>query len=217
MFAKWEIRDADGNVYSEVKIGNQVWMVENLKTTRYNDSTAIPLVTDNTAWAALRTPGYCWYKNDTLCKVKCGALYNWYAAVGTGKLAPTGWHIPSDSEWNTLQNYLIVNGYNYDGTISDNKIAKSMSTKTNWDTSSIVGAIGNDLSKNNSSGFSALPCSYRYDNGSCDDMGRMGTWWSSDEYGVFAQGQILFYNQADLYYSACNKWRGYSVRLIKNK
>ena len=98
--------DIDGNVYHTVTIGTQVWMVENLKTTRYNDGTAIPLVTDGTAWAALTTPGYCWYNNDSATyKNTYGALYNWYA-VNTGKLAPTGWHVPTDSEWTVLTTYL---------------------------------------------------------------------------------------------------------------
>ena len=98
--------DIDGNVYHTVTIGTQVWMVENLKTTKYNDGTAIPLVTDNTAWGALTTPGYCWYNNDSATyKNTYGALYNWYA-VNTGKLAPTGWHVPTDSEWTVLTTYL---------------------------------------------------------------------------------------------------------------
>ena len=100
------VTDINGNVYHTVMIGNQVWMVENLKTTKYKDGTAIPNVTDNNAWSALSTPAYCWYNNDAATyKSTYGALYNWYA-VNTGKLAPAGWHVATDAEWTKLaENY----------------------------------------------------------------------------------------------------------------
>ena len=100
------VTDIDGNVYHTVTIGTQTWMVENLKTTKYNDGTAIPLVTDSTAWLNLTTPGYCWYNNDAATyKNTYGALYNWFT-VNTSKLAPSGWHVPTDAEWTTLITYL---------------------------------------------------------------------------------------------------------------
>ena len=96
------VTDKDDNVYHTVTIGTQTWMAENLKTTKYNDGTAIPLVTDSTAWTSLLTPAYCWYNYDaTTYKNTYGALYNWYA-VNTGKLAPIGWHVATDAEWTTL-------------------------------------------------------------------------------------------------------------------
>jgi uncharacterized protein (TIGR02145 family) len=100
------LTDVDNNTYKVVKIGTQVWMAENLKTTRYNDGSAIPLVTDNTEWNNLTTPGYSWYNNDSATYAQTyGALYNWYT-VETGNLCPTGWHVPSDAEWTTLTDYL---------------------------------------------------------------------------------------------------------------
>ena len=108
------ITDIDGNVYHTVKKGNQLWTVENLRTTSFNDGRPIQLVTDNVTWASLTTPAYCWYNNDIYNKSKYGALYNWYA-VDTKKLAPKGWHVPTDVEWDILQDYLIANGYNSDG------------------------------------------------------------------------------------------------------
>jgi uncharacterized protein (TIGR02145 family) len=100
------ITDVDGNVYRVVKMGNQIWMAENLKTTKYNDGTAIPLVSDSTEWANLSTPGNCWYNNDSAAYAQTyGALYNWYT-VNTGKLCPGGWHVPSDEEWKQLEMYL---------------------------------------------------------------------------------------------------------------
>ncbi len=176
------VTDIDGNVYTTEKIGNQVWMVENLRTTKYNDGTPIPLVTDSAAWKALTTPGYCYYNNTTNADSikKYGALYNWYV-VNTKKLAPKGWHVPTDAEWTTLENYLIANGYNWDGTTTDNKIAKSMAAKTDWETYTAAGTIGNDLIKNNKSGFSALPGGFRSNDGIFFNIGRGGYWLSASE------------------------------------
>jgi uncharacterized protein (TIGR02145 family) len=96
------VTDADGNVYHTVQIGNQVWMVENLRTTKYNDNSPITPVSDNAVWGTLTTEAYCWYNNDEATnKNTYGALYNWYV-LNTGKLCPTGWHVPSQAEWETL-------------------------------------------------------------------------------------------------------------------
>ena len=100
-----EVLDIDGNIYHTVIIGNQIWLAENLKTTKYNDGTPVSLVTDNTGWINLSTPGYCWYDNDITNRETYGALYNWYA-VQTGKLCPKGWHVPSDAEWTVLTDFL---------------------------------------------------------------------------------------------------------------
>lgn len=99
------VTDIDGNVYRTITIGSQTWMAENLKTTRFNDGEVIPNVTGNSAWENLNTPGYCWYDNNIQNWDVFGALYNWYA-VNTGRLAPTGWHVPTAEEWITLINYL---------------------------------------------------------------------------------------------------------------
>ncbi len=184
--------DGDGNNYKVVKIGTQTWMAENLKTTKYNEGTSIPNVTVATgwdylghpAWSMLDSPGYCWYNNDaTTYKNAYGALYNWYTAHTT-KLAPVGWHVPSDAEWTILENYLMANAYNYDGTTTDNKYAKSLASTTNWITNSGVGTVGKDLSKNNSTGFSALPCGQRNINGdgTFSGLDSFGGWWCSDEW-----------------------------------
>ena len=100
------LTDADNNTYSTTTIGSQVWMTGNLKTARYNDGTAIPLVEDNMAWSQLSTPGYCWYENNPSAnKDLYGALYNWHT-VNSEKLCPAGWHVPDDQEWTTLFQYL---------------------------------------------------------------------------------------------------------------
>lgn len=100
------VTDIEGNVYPTMKIGTQSLMVENLRVTKFNDNTAIPLVTNATDWKILFTPGYCWYNNDPATNKNIyGALYNWFT-VNTGKLCPTGWHVPTDAEWITLTTYL---------------------------------------------------------------------------------------------------------------
>jgi len=177
--------DADGNNYSAVTIGTQTWMVENLVTTKYKDGTQITNITGNPAWencVNTSSPAYCWYNNDIVNKVFCGGLYNWYA-VKTGKLAPTGWHVPTDAEWTTLENYLIANGYNFDGSTSVNLIAKSLASQTGWAAyySMGTGFIGNIPSANNKSGFTALAGGARYYDGYFDDDGNYGRWWSASE------------------------------------
>jgi uncharacterized protein (TIGR02145 family) len=166
LYAKWAIKDKDGNYYTEVKIGNQYWMVENFRCTKYNDGTAIPNVTDDNKWQNLTSGAYCFYDNstNTAFREKFGALYNGYA-VASGKIAPVGWRIPTEDDWTTLQNFLIEYGYNYDGSIDSNKIAKSLAAKTDWENSTRLGAIGNNLSQNNRSNFSALPSGSRHPDG----------------------------------------------------
>jgi uncharacterized protein (TIGR02145 family) len=157
--------DVDGNIYHIITIGTQRWMVENLKTTKYNDGTAIPLVTDAATWAFLPTDGYCWYKNNVTNKATYGALYNWYA-VNTGKLAPKGWHVPTDSEWDTLLAY--CGGWDLAG----GKL-KEVDT-THWESPN-VGAT-------NTTGFTALPGGFRTAEYDFAVMGASGYWWSSTAY-----------------------------------
>lgn len=217
------VKDADGNEYSTVKIGNQIWTVENWRSTKYSDGTAIPLVTDSSAWVALTTPGCCFFKNstDSSFRKKWGALYNWYA-VNTGKLAPKGWHVPTDNEWITLEKYLIANGYNYDKSTMGNKIAQSMAAKTDWAISPIkgsIGKIGSDLTKNNRSGFAALPGGDRYPtNGRFISMGYNGCWWSNSEVNKLTawyrnlSNEMVELNRRD----PVDKRSGLSVRIIRD-
>jgi uncharacterized protein (TIGR02145 family) len=200
------LTDIDGNVYHIDTIGTQVWMVENLKTTKYNDGTSIPLVTSSTAWGNLTTPGYCWYNNDaTTYKSTYGAIYNWYT-VHTGKLAPTGWHIPTDAEWTTLITYLggdLVAG------------GKMKSTGT------IEAGTGLWYSPNtgatNESGFTAVPGGSRSIDGTCKFIGNNGLWWSSSELNTTnAWCLYLNYDVSSVLRYDTNKDYGFSVRCIKD-
>ena len=224
-----ECKDYDGNNYSTVKIGDQVWMAENLKTTKYNTGDPINSVTDNTAWIGLHTGAYCNYDNDVTTSNKYGKLYNWYTMT-TGNLNPIGWHVPSIDEWTTLENYLIANGYNYDGSTTSNLIAKSLASNKDWNTNLSVGAIGNDLTKNNSSGFTALPGGIRNDNnGYFQDIGECASWWGSSEYesghyaawfkGIYFSDNNSNHNGA--YSSDCSRLFNYmqgglSIRCVKD-
>jgi uncharacterized protein (TIGR02145 family) len=223
------VTDADGNVYQTVNIGNQVWMTENLRVTKYNDESGIPLVTDSATWchifdSSLTTPAYCFYNNTTNSDSikKYGALYNWYVVnpANPKKIAPAGWHVPSDSEWTTMEKYLVLNGYNWDGTTDTthyNHIAKSLAAKTDWLTDTTTGIIGCDLTKNNRSGFSALPGGCRNDGGTFCNQSNLGFWWSASEYGVSSAYSRYFYHSSDYlgrsdFYKSC----GFSVRLVRD-
>jgi uncharacterized protein (TIGR02145 family) len=216
-----QIEDADGNSYTTVKIGNQVWTVENLRTTRYNDGTPVPLISDKSKWsacAANKEPACCWYDNDSSNTDRYGMLYNWHV-VNTGKLAPKGWHVPTDVEWAELEGYLIANGYNWDGTREGNKIAKSMAAKLGWESDNGSGTIGNNLSMNNRSGFAALPGGSRGSSGAFHAQNQ-GTWWSATEgaASIYAYRRYLVHRHDSLirgdYLS--NEGCGYSVRLLKD-
>lgn len=159
------VTDYDGNIYSTVQIGNQVWTVENFRGTHYNDGMEIPEVIDPNEWCDLTSGARCYYDNDSeQYAEKYGALYNWFA-VYTGKLAPEGWHVPTVAEWMELKKYLIANGYHYDGSTRGNEIGKSLAAKTDWRPSTYEGDVGNDMPSNNRTGFTAFPGGCRRNDG----------------------------------------------------
>ena len=207
----------DGVTYNTVSIGNQCWFKENLRTTKYNDGTSITNVTDKATWTSTTSGAYCWFNNDSLTySATYGALYNWYA-VNTGKLCPSGWHVPSDAEWTTLTNYLSANSTYWCGGNSS-YIAKSLASTTSWDSSTNYCAVGNNLSANNSTGFSALPGGYRfYSDGSFYSLDKHGYWWSSTENdGSNAWNRNLNYNNANVNRNNNNKRNGFSVRCLRD-
>jgi uncharacterized protein (TIGR02145 family) len=218
------VQDIDGNTYSTIRIGNQFWTIENLKTTKYNDGTEIKLVKDNDIWEkiseeGIKNPAYCWYNNDIGNKSKYGALYNWYV-VETQKLAPKGWHVPTDDECRTLEEYLISNGYNWDGTMTGNKIAKSLAAKSGWNSSIDIGSIGKDMSLNNRSGFSALPGGFHVGSYFMG-IGEYASWWSATRNsaaGAYSYQIGLFLSPVDSLCTDSNRYwaDGLSVRLIRN-
>ena len=216
------LEDVDGNTYDFITYGDQTWSVENAKMEKYRDGTEIPQVTDATEWENLTTGAWCYYDNNS----SKGKLYNWYAVMGVHDtdpntpnkaFAPEGWHVPTDAEWTTLENYLIAKGYNYDGTTSGNKIAKAMASTTGWNSSTVTGAPGKNQSLNNHSGFNAFPEGNRYYNGSFYNEGDIAIFWSSTEnYSNNAWYCNLNYNTSYLIRPNTNKRYGFSVRFVRD-
>jgi len=191
------LADIDGNFYDTVVIGTQVWMAENLRTTRLNDGTEIPLVESDTAWSNLKTPGYCWYGNyEAFFSLNhYGALYNYYA-VTSGKLCPVGWHVPDTDEWYTLIMYL------------GNDVAGGKMKETgtrNW--------LNPNTGATNESGFNALPGGFR--NAYYKDFQRFrvsGHFWHSEP----ADAMRVTYLSEDVIHGSMSRNDGLSVRCIRN-
>lgn len=194
------ITDIDGNTYRTVKIGDQWWMAENLKVTHYRNGDAIPNVTDGYEWwFNLTTGAYCNYDNNVNNVTTYSRLYNWYAVNDSRNIAPEGWHVPADAEWQTLVDYL--GGKNGAG----GKMKESGTA--HWDRPN-TGAT-------NESGFSALPSGIRSQN-----FASMGTWtwfWSSSMYiGNYAWSWDLTYDQSRIRQTYNLERHGFSVRCVKD-
>ena len=207
------VTDIDGNVYKTVKIGYQVWMAENLRTTKYNDGTPIPTGYTNDEWKVLRTEAYTIYPHSGIEGLSSeadvleayGALYNYYA-VQTGKLCPKGWRLPTFAEWRTLSDY--AGGLGVAG-------GKLKSTRT-----SPAAAHPRWLNPNTGAtdeyGFSALPGGNRINDGSFSSVGRYGYWWSSitlDDF--YAWSRSMGYDGKYMGQIINMKWEGLSVRCWK--
>ena len=195
------VTDADDNKYPVITIGKQIWMAENLKTTKFNDGKAIPLVTDDKAWKELETPAYCWFNNDIANKEVFGALYNWYT-VNTKKLCPKGWHVPSRTEWSDM--IIILGDENLAG-------AKLKETGTDhWKNSIIIST--------NEFGFTAIPVGTRLMEGNFPDFGsKIAVWWTATENNqMTAWNRGLFYSSSKVYAGFENKKNGFSVRCIRD-
>jgi uncharacterized protein (TIGR02145 family) len=195
------VTDADGNVYPAVTIGKQIWMAENLKTTKFNDGKAIPLVTGDKAWKELQTPAYCWFNNDIANKEAFGALYNWYT-VNTKKLCPTGWHVPSKLEWADM---IIFLG---DENVAGAKLKEA--GNDHWKNSIIIST--------NEFDFTALPVGTRLMEGNFPDFSSaIAVWWTTTEYNQKdAWNRGLFFSSSKIYSGFENKKNGFSVRCIRD-
>lgn len=195
------VKDIEGNIYKTVSIGTQIWMAENLKTTRFNDGTEIAEVVGNEAWSNLSTAGYCWYNNDEENnKDAFGALYNGFT-VSTGDLCPTGWHIPLREDWLTLREFLsdTING--------GNNLKRTGSE--HW--------LPSNKSADNSTGFSALPSGIRYFEGTFNSINSFTSFWSGTETGKNELWYLSLYSgNAGVTMHHISKKYGFSVRCIKD-
>ncbi|HLN53629.1 MAG TPA: FISUMP domain-containing protein [Lentimicrobium sp.] len=220
-----KITDIDGNIYYTQTIGNQLWMAENLKTTRYADGSPIQLVNTKTMWNALSitSKAYCWYDDSIKYKEIYGAIYNWAAAMkvaagsfsnpsGVQGVCPTGWHLPSNAEWKELETFL--------GGPNDAPGKMREPGTTHWRSP--------NSGTTNESGFSALPGGYRVYEGTFggydEKIGTVGRWWSATEsfppnyaFNDLAYGYTITLNNTQYFTLGDHKRNGYSVRCIKDK
>ncbi|MCX6238839.1 MAG: fibrobacter succinogenes major paralogous domain-containing protein [Bacteroidia bacterium] len=196
------VKDIDGNIYHTVTIGNQVWMVENLKTTKYRNGDLIPNVMDSVQWRSLTTGAYCNYKNNVSYVTTYGHLYNWYAVSDPRNLAPKGWHVASVAEWDVL--YSFVNG-------ECGKLKEAGTT--HW--------YSPNKYATNETGFTALPGGARSYDGSFSGISYLGTWWTSTQYpsggsGVYGYYDGLGYSNGGMQEGGTDCLIGYSVRCLRD-
>ena len=209
------VMDIDGNSYETVRIGDQVWMAENLKTTKYNDSTEIPNIIDDDKWDDTDKGAFARYNNNTGNVQNCGFLYNAYT-IETHKLCPDGWHVPSDEEWKELEMELGMNRTNVDkvgikrGIDEGSKLAGNESL---W----YPGELTNE-SVFGETGFKGYPGGVRVKSGGFYSLGFNGCWWSST---VTSSGNVwirkLRYSSTRVYRNNYHKGYGFSVRCVKDE
>jgi uncharacterized protein (TIGR02145 family) len=149
-YADGTATDQDGNTFEWINYGDLDWAIENARVLTYRDGTPIPQVIDANEWLNNYLGARCTDLNGYI-------FYNWYVH---SRIAPIGWRVAYSDDWYNLENYLIANGYNYDGTTTGNKIAKAMASTTGWENSEELGAVGNDQKLNNKSGLNLFPLGY---------------------------------------------------------
>jgi uncharacterized protein (TIGR02145 family) len=194
------LTDIQGYNYKVVKIGNQVWMAENLKTAKYNDGTTILNVEDNIQWSNLTTGAWVYYNNDASNNTKYGKLYNWYAVSpitnGNKNVCPTGWHVPSQAEWMILTNYIGPSPSYY------------LKAITTW----LENGNGS-----NSSRFNGVGSGYRTHLGDFLHQGYECSYWSSTEAGSNWAIRLRFIsNSSEVQNLDLVKRFGFSVRCLKD-
>jgi uncharacterized protein (TIGR02145 family) len=198
------VSDIDGNSYQTIAIGNQIWMAENLKVSRYSNGDQIPYVTNNQQWANLenlKTGAWVNYDENPQNEISCGKLYNWFAVADSRGLCPSGWHIPSETEWLALEAYLDGNSF----------AGGSLKSLTGWTPSSFGKAT-------NLTGFSAIGCGWCFGTGEFDYWGTDAVFWSStNSESNRAMSRRLVYNSPRSEDLLFIKWQGTSVRCIKNQ
>jgi len=182
-----------------VLIGNQFWMAENLKTTRFADGSVIPNVTDNFAWTQLSTSAWCNYNNSLANDLVYGKIYNGYTVSDPRNVCPAGWHAPTDAEWTILTDFLG----------GESVAGGKMKTTTGW-SSPNTGAT-------NESNFSGLPGGLRSSNGTFNTVGFNGYWWCSSEGGPNSSWyRNLYYPNGYAARSSTSTQNGFSVRCLRD-
>jgi uncharacterized protein (TIGR02145 family) len=198
---KLTVTDVDGNVYNTVAIGNQVWMASDLKTTKFRDGSVIPVVTGNSAWGALTTPGACDYDNDPAKGAVYGKIYNFYAVADARGLCPVGWHVPTSEE-----HYEMLTTLGLD--VAGNML-REVGT-AHW-TSPHAGTT-------NESGFTALGGGYRSSNGEFKDINWLVAYWSSTANSSTSAYELFMYS-FNSYAATAGLYKNYGlyVRCMQDK
>lgn len=204
--ASLEVIDIDGNIYHTVTIDTKVWLVENLKTTKYRNGKSIENVADATRWHEIRTGAYCDYNNDPDNGNTYGKLYNFYAIQDSSNIAPVGWHVATDAEWAKL----------YLGLSKSGGMLKETGTK-HWNDPNVEAT--------NEFGFTALPGGARSGGqGEFVSIGAKGFWWTStrtysnepNPYDMAASYGIRNdYGMLD-YYNSFSFNNGLSIRCVRD-
>jgi uncharacterized protein (TIGR02145 family) len=189
------VTDVEGNLYKTVILGGQEWMTDNLKVTKYRNGQPIPHIQDSTVWNSWNNGAYVYYKHDT----KHGVLYNWMVVSDARGVCPTGWHVPSNADWDTLVSFLG----------GEELAGGKMKSKLHWELPNTGGT--------NSSNFHALPKGYYGINGSFNSIGKNAYWWTSDANGdISAWGRAIGYNESGIYSGYGDKHDGLSIRCVKD-
>lgn len=225
LFADGTGIDQNGNSFEWIRYGEYDWSIDNGQVVTYRDGTVIPQVIDSGEWSNLTTGAWCYYDNDPT-KSK---IYNWYAVAGihdndpntpNKELAPDGWEMPTESSWEYLENWMISNGYNYDGSTNENKIAKSLASTDDWLTSGTEGAPGCTLNNehiNNLSGFNAYPSGQRRFTGTFEDEYNAAFFWSSSERdNTYSWPRYIYTYSAWTEGNYRPKVNGFSIRFVRD-
>jgi len=200
----------DGRTYKTVRIGNQVWMAENLLETQYRDGSVIPKVAADSLWESLSTGAYCAYENDESKADTCGYLYNWNAVGDSRHIAPEGWRVPTDEDWQELEMYLGMSRSEADRIGLRGRIANAGGKLKS------TGGWKDDGNGTDETGFSALPGGYRLINGAFSYWGGNAFFWSATASdGLNAWSRNLYYHYSSVYRTDGLKRYGFSVRLIR--
>jgi len=196
--------------YSTVQIGDQCWFAENLRTTTYLNGEAIPQNLSDGDWSSTTSGAMAFYNDDLIAQAAYGGLYNWFAVDDARGLCPSGWHVPTDGEWMTMEMALGMseadaNSTGWRGT----EQGTQMKTTYGWYDDGKLGA--------NSSGFSGLPGGYRNSNhGGFANAGYFGYWWSSSPNGSNAWFRLLYYYNEIVSRYNYNQRNGYSIRCVRD-
>jgi uncharacterized protein (TIGR02145 family) len=195
--------DVDGNTYNTVSIGNQIWLTENLKTTKFNNQDPIPLVTDNTLWSTQTEAAYCSYQNDNLLANVYGNLYNWHVLNDIRNVCPTGYHVPSILEWEALIDFLGGNA------VAGGKLKEA--GLAHW--------IDPNTGATKSSGFTLLPSGWRaHNNGSYENLTYMAYQWSSTSIDALnASIMLVGFDSESCLTSESHKLTGLPIRCLKEE